>query len=111
MATRSSLLDLDPEIQKGLEMATETIARILEGPDFQGKRIMELMAQGLTMSEILGISEKQLDLVFQKATQLLEAGRIEDSRKLFTMVMQLQPFEERYTYGLATTYQVGGDFR
>lgn len=111
MENRRSLLDPDPDMEKGLELGTQLIGELLEGPDFEGKKVLQLLAQGLTLSEIHGISETQLDVLFQKAAQLLEAGEIENSRQLFLTIVRLQPLEERYTYGLATTYQVEGDFR
>src|SRR5690606_34733042 len=111
MEKRDSLLDLDPQIQQGCENAALAIGKMLQGPDFRGKKVLELMSQGMTMSEILGLDEKYLDALFTKAAQLLKAGQIENSRELFRTIVQLQPFDERYTYGFASTFQIEGNYR
>lgn len=111
MGEKSKILDLDPRVSESMQAASDILNEMMQGPDFAGKKILDLMGQGLTLGEILDISQRQLDAVFVRATQLLEAGNIAAARDLFTLVVRLQPMEPRYTYGLATTYQLEGNFR
>lgn len=94
-----------------MQAASDALGKIMEGPDFAGKKILDLMGQGLSLGDILDISERQLDAVSIQATQFLEAGNIAAARELFTLIVRLQPMEARYTYGLATTYQLEGNYR
>lgn len=106
-----SLLDFDPQIHEGMQSATKVLDGLLQGPDFRGKEILELMGRGLSLAEILKLSDAQLDAVFQQASRFLEAGEIVKARELFSLLIRLQSLDERYTYGLATTYQIEGDCR
>jgi tetratricopeptide (TPR) repeat protein len=111
MDKRGSLLDLEPEIQEGLKQATGMIDDLLAGPDFQGKKILELQGKGMTLSEIFGISDIHLEAAFFQATQFLQAGRVRKAREILYRLVRLQPMDERFTYGLAATFQFAGEYR
>ena len=107
-----SILDsFDPdEMARGLETAGPVINEIMSTTGLNNLKLVELLKQGLTTAQILDVPADQLEKIFALAAQQLARGDIAKARDLCWMLCQLHPFDERFTYGLATTYHLEGDF-
>lgn len=109
MGQRRSLLELDPAMQEGLIQAQKIFDRLLSGPNFKGKKVLELMSKGMTLSEMMDLPREHLDALHQDAVMQFQAGNIERAREFFAFGVQLDPYDLRFTYGLAATFQKEGD--
>lgn len=110
MAILDGLLDNEQQLAGALRYAAEIVGELTRDPALRDHPLLELMGQGLSIGDLLAIPDEKLDAVFLKASQILESGDIEKARQLFSLLCQLHPLEERYTYGLAATYQLEGNF-
>jgi tetratricopeptide (TPR) repeat protein len=110
-----SILDGIAEQTKRFESALEHAAVVtdcaLELPEFKNNQIVELMKEGLSLGDIADIPVEQYDALFSAAGTLLASGNIAQARDMYWMLCRLQPLEERFTYGLAASYQLDGDMR
>jgi tetratricopeptide (TPR) repeat protein len=111
MSILDGLPSNEKQVESALEHAALLTAELLDDPVLKDRKVIELLGKGLSIADILDIPERQLEAVFDKACQLVAAGELQKARKLFWMLCQIQPLEERYTYGLATTYQLEGNHR
>jgi uncharacterized protein HemY len=70
----------------------------------------ELMKEGLSIADIMGISKQHRDAMLVQGIRLLQAGDVGKARDALTTLYQMEPLDERVIYALANTYQVEGDF-
>jgi tetratricopeptide (TPR) repeat protein len=72
--------------------------------------ILELMREGLSLGDVLGIKKEHRDALLTQALGLIKVGEIDKARDALVMLYQLEPMDERSSYALASTYQLQGDF-
>jgi tetratricopeptide (TPR) repeat protein len=110
-----SILDGLPKDEKQIESAIHAVALLSQqlATEMGHKEgsLLDLLGKGLSIADIMEIPGDQLDTLFATACRLLDAGQTDKARDLFAVLCQLQPLEERYTYGLASAYQIEGDYR
>ena len=73
-------------------------------------KAFELMREGLSLADIIGITKQQRDALLAQGGRLLQLGEIGKARDVFLQLYRLEYTDERAIYGLATTYQLEGDF-
>lgn len=111
-----SILDGMPsneaELKRALELANPMVDQILEKMQLTEpqREAIELMKQGLSLADILGISKQHRDALLVQGIRLLQAGEVKKARDALTTLYQLEPMDARTIYALANTYQLEGDY-
>lgn len=111
MSILSGLELSEKQMEGALEIAARITAEVLDDPVFKNDKFVALLSEGFSVADILQIPDEQLDAAFAYGHRLLASGETAKARDIFSMLCQVQPLEERYTYALAATHQVCGDFR
>lgn len=110
-----SILDGMPNNEAELKAAMEFAAPILDKTMAELKfperaaSVMELLKEGLSLGDIMGLKKEHRDALLVQAGRLLKAGEIAKARDALIVLYQLEPLDERTIYMLATTYQIEGD--
>lgn len=73
------------------------------------RSIVELQKKGLSLADILDITQEQRDVLFVKGCTLIQAGKIQQGRDDMILLLRLEPLEARAIYALGVTYQVEGN--
>jgi Flp pilus assembly protein TadD len=111
-----SILDGMPTTQAELNAALEFARPILDGTireanlSERAQSVLDLMQEGLSLADIMGITKPQRDALLVQGCRLLQVGDVAKARDVLTQLYQLEPTDERTIYALASTYQVEGNF-
>ncbi|WP_062012792.1 tetratricopeptide repeat protein [Aureimonas sp. AU4] len=91
--------------------ASNMVADLMDGVemDERTKGIADLMGQGLTLRNALGLSTEHMTALLTQGSQLLAAGRHQPARDLALQVMHLDPLEARAPYLMGVSFQTEGD--
>jgi tetratricopeptide (TPR) repeat protein len=110
-----SILDGIPT-EADLMRATERVAPLLDKLMVDAKlserdaSILELMKEGLSLGDIVGITKDQRGALLVQAGRFIQVGDIGKARDVLFKLYQFEPLDERTIYALATTYQLEGNF-
>jgi Flp pilus assembly protein TadD len=87
------------------------VAEILDGAetDERTSHILDLMGQGLTLRNALGLTTEHMTALLTQASNLLAAGQMQGARDIALQVIQLDPLEARAPYVMGVSYQAEGD--
>jgi tetratricopeptide (TPR) repeat protein len=110
-----SILDRMPSNEAELKAAMEFANPMLEKamadlklPE-RAMSALELMKEGLSIGDIMGLKKEHRDALLVQAGRLLKAGEVGKARDALIGLYQIEPLDERTIYMLATTYQIEGD--
>lgn len=108
---------LDTPYQTAAEMtaACEAMAPLMQ--EFLDKEaisprlrsVLDLMAEGMSLAQILEISPRHLDALFIEASNYLKTGHVAEAQPLFELLVRLDPLAARSVYGLALCTELSGD--
>lgn len=73
------------------------------------RSILDLMAEGMNLAQILEISPAHLDALFIEASNYLKTGHVAEAQPLFEVLVRLDPLAARSIYGLALCHELAGD--
>lgn len=105
-------LPTKPQLDQMQRANAVMLEGLLESPDLPApsRRMIELMGEGLSQADILGITKQERDAVFTKGVWQLQQGDIEGGRNTLSVLYRLEPTDERVIYALATSYQAQEDY-
>jgi len=85
---------------------------LLDSPELPApsRQMIELMGEGLSQADILGITKEERDAVFTKGVWQLQQGDIAGGRNTLSVLYRLEPTDERVIYALATSFQAQEDY-
>ena len=75
----------------------------------RAKSAIDLVKQGLSLANVLGITEKERDALFLLACRTFQFGEIAKARDILINLHVLEPLDARVLYVLASTYQAEGN--
>src|SRR5690606_4031197 len=78
--------------------------------DTQKSPLYQACARGLSIAEALDIPPERLEAVNCLALELVKAGDYPGARAIYLILSQIQPMDERFAFGMATTFQLEGNF-
>jgi Flp pilus assembly protein TadD len=104
----STKQEMDEFVRMTSIIAEDTLERMQ--PTERTQSILDLMKEGLTLGDILGLKKPHRDALLTQGLQFIQLGELEKGREVLERMYQLDPFDERSLYGLATSYQLEGDF-
>jgi tetratricopeptide (TPR) repeat protein len=99
------------EFLDGLTVASAIFGEFVKQNDLEDDEFLNLLQEGLSPSEIFDIPKRHLEALYSYAIQFMANGELQKARDLFTALCQWDYMDERYIYGLATTYQVAGEVK
>jgi tetratricopeptide (TPR) repeat protein len=102
------LLNIDPE--NATNYANLFIDEVLASVGIENKHILDAVRSGATPAAALGLEQRHIEALYQQGYDLLAVGDTEKARSVLTMLIQLDPSEERAIYALAAAYQIEGRF-
>ena len=88
-------------------VVSAALARLTMTPPQQ--RVLDLFKQGIPLSGVLGITDKQCDALLARGCHLLQLGESQRARDILTVLYILQPLDARVIYALSLTYQLTGE--
>jgi type III secretion system low calcium response chaperone LcrH/SycD len=68
--------------------------------------INEFFEQGGTWQLLMGITSAELELHYTQAYEAYSAGKLETATALFTTLSMMNPYEQKYWFGLGATKQL-----
>lgn len=69
-----------------------------------------ILHHGVTLAQIQGISEEELESIYSLAGREMEQGRYEEALDRMVFLVQHNPWERRYLFSFALCLQHVGDF-
>ena len=111
-----SILDGMPSTQEELKAAMEFAVPIVNHAVDQmqlterQQSVLDLMNEGLSLADILGITKEHRDALLAQGCRFLQVGEIQKARDTLVNLYQLEPHDERVIYALGTSFQLEGDF-
>lgn len=112
-----SILDGMPkteaELKKVFDIAGAASAHVIQGMELSERQqsIIDLMKEGMSLADILGISKEHRDALLVQGGRFLQLGEIQKARDTLTVLYQMEPMDERVIYALATSFQLEGNFK
>lgn len=112
MGILDGMISSKAELERANEYAAPIVEFALDRMKFSPKTqsVIELMKQGLSLGDILGITKEQRDALFAHACRLLQHREIQKARDFLQQLYQIEPLEARTIYALAGTFQMEGDY-
>ncbi|WP_068310423.1 tetratricopeptide repeat protein [Polycladidibacter hongkongensis] len=108
-----SIIDIPPMTEKDLQAIVQEADPIVVGTldelGLKDERFYQLMKKGISVSEMLDISEEELNAVFEMGRRAISVGNIDQAFSLFVMLVQIAPLEPKFTYGLGVCFQAQGN--
>ena len=108
-----SILDGMPsnedELKAAVEFAAPYLDKAVADSPARVAGVMELMKEGLSLGDIMGLKKEHRDALLVQAGRLLKAGEVGKARDVLIVLYQIEPLDERTIYMLAMTYQIEGD--
>jgi type III secretion system low calcium response chaperone LcrH/SycD len=77
-----------------------------EAAEFDIQRILDAVSQGITLKEIHGISDEQMDGLYSLAYDFYNQGRLDEAEKLFRFLCIYDFYCVDFLMGLAAVYQL-----
>lgn len=111
-----SILDGMPIVQNEIDSSSEIGARIAQqffaNAKFSEKQqeVLDLVKEGIFLGEIMGITQDHKDALFAYGIQLIQLGDRKKARDVLLQLYIFDPLDARAIYGLATSYQLDGQF-
>ncbi|MEM8797308.1 MAG: hypothetical protein AAGE61_17240 [Pseudomonadota bacterium] len=109
-----SILDMgthkQEQIVEAIKAAAPIVQEALDKTGLQDKEFVKMMQQGISPADIIGLTEEELNALFTMGIQFMNAGQVEKARDIFETLTMLNQDDNRFTYALATTHQVDGNF-
>jgi Flp pilus assembly protein TadD len=114
---KASILDGLPkneaEAREAVEMAGRFLETILEdsefGEMFKNSHVIQRMNEGATLAEAIELEEEELEALYAVGHQQLAAQDIAKAKDSFLNLVQLNPLDERFHYGLGVALQLNGE--
>jgi len=112
MSVLDSLPCSENQRNEMLKIAAPMVAAFLSNMDLtpHQRSVFDLMAEGLSLADILRISKEHRDALLQAGCRLLRAGELDSARATLTILLQLEPLDSRAIYALAAVMQTQGDY-
>jgi type III secretion system low calcium response chaperone LcrH/SycD len=74
------------------------------------KKYASLIDSGYTIADLMGITEEQMEALYSLAYQNYVTKNYEDALKVFRVLVLYDQTEQKFTMGLAATYQELGQY-
>jgi tetratricopeptide (TPR) repeat protein len=112
MAILDGMISSEEELKSAMKFASELSTNALRemGPNERTQSILDLMNEGLSLGDILGVTKEQRDALLNLAIGFIKSNEIQKAQDVLLKLIQLEPLDERANYVMATTYQLAGDF-
>ncbi|MDO1583215.1 tetratricopeptide repeat protein [Rhizobium oryzicola] len=98
-------------MQGATEIAADFLKDILGQMelDHREQSILDLMQQGLSLGDILGIKKEHRDALINLAASLIQAGELDKARDVLVQTVQFDNLEDRALYLLGVVFQLKSD--
>lgn len=111
-----SILDGFPKNEQEFNEVLRLASKIVE-PAFataklnaRDSSIFDLLKEGLSFADICQITKEERDALLARGCQQLQVGDVQAAQDTLTMLIQLEPSDERVIYALAATFQAQANY-
>ncbi|MEO9530023.1 tetratricopeptide repeat protein [Roseibium sp.] len=109
-----SILDLGfqsgDDFINSLNLAAPMIEDILKDSGLSENNRVKLMQAGYSPKEILDLSDREMDALFQSGYQAMGVGDLQAAEDVFTTLCRLDSLDARFPFALAATLQLQGRY-
>jgi tetratricopeptide (TPR) repeat protein len=102
----------DAEMMEGaIKESNAFVEQVLEktGLDERQQSILELLGEGLSLGDIMGIKKEHRDVLINQAAIFIQAGELDKARDILGQIIQFEPTEERALYLSGIVFQLQSD--
>ncbi|MEO1774716.1 MAG: hypothetical protein AAFS07_07175 [Pseudomonadota bacterium] len=115
----SSLFEGQPKSDEDMEFVfkagTEAYKQIFQKTFLkelcEKSHIMQQLHEGLSLKDVLQLSDEQMEVLYAQAHRLLSSGNAKQAADAFLALIQVDYMEERFYFGFGVANQMLGDFK
>lgn len=113
MGILDGMISSKAEMERSGEYAASILQATMSKLKFTPKTqsVIDLMKEGMSLGDILGVSQQQRDALFVQAVHFMQHREVQKARDILTQLYQFDPLAARTIYALAGTYQMESDFK
>ncbi len=100
---------VEEAVQK-LEAIRPIVDEIVDSMGLAADNRVQLMRAGYELKDVYGLTEAELDALFQSGCQALGAGGLQQAKWFFSKLCQLDSLNAHYVFALASALQMEGEF-
>jgi len=108
-----SILDLgfssEEEFKEQLQAAAPSVDAFAKETGLADNNCVKLLQAGYSLKEIYGLTEGELEALFQSGYQALSVGDVENAKAVFSKLCQLDPLDPRFPFAFAASAQIEGN--
>lgn len=107
-----SILDLglpsSGKLDEAMQMIVPSVEKFLESTGLAQSEHVRLVRAGYSPKEIFGLTDEEMDAMFQSGYQALRGGDVANAQAMFIRLCHLDSLDPRYPCALAASYQLSG---
>jgi len=110
-------MEKNPELNKGIKDENDMLEAVMKVSEEDAPRVQKGMGAmlkniqaGMMPKDAAGITDEDVEAIYDQAYQLYGMGKYDDARKVFTSLTVLNPTDHRYLFAHAACSQMLGEY-